>query len=271
MKSVLGYFEAFSEMGVNVNLKAFEEFDFSKTDYNGQTIILAHQISIPDDYAPLLENFVTRGGKLLADGLTGFFDENLHNTMKTGFAFEKLLGGNISEFKLVDNLFTTTVEGNKLPTHLWRGFIVPSKGQTIAATEGKTIALRNTIGQGEVIWIPSLLGLGSRIRQDYSDLNLFLKKEFQDQLSAVPIRFSSTQKNVLMKTMESDNSLVTVIINKAATEKAIELIVKNPGLHPTILFSNLQGSISGKILKIKPEETMVVKWTQRRSGSSEST
>ncbi|MEI7829548.1 MAG: beta-galactosidase trimerization domain-containing protein, partial [Prolixibacteraceae bacterium] len=203
MKSCLGYFEAFSEMGVNVNLKAFEEFDFSKADYKGQTIILAHQISIPDSYAGPLENFVAKGGKLLVDGLTGFFDENLHNTMKTGFAFEKLFGGNISEFKLVDNLFTTTIEGNKLPTHLWRGFIVPSKGQTIAAADGKTIAVRNTIEQGEVLWIPSLLGLGSRIQKDYAPLNLFLNKELNNTLSAIPFRFATTQKNVLMKTMQS--------------------------------------------------------------------
>ncbi len=260
MKSCLGYFEAFSEMGVNVNLKAFEEFDFSKADYKGQTIILAHQISIPDSYAGPLENFVAKGGKLLVDGLTGFFDENLHNTMKTGFAFEKLFGGNISEFKLVDNLFTTTIEGNKLPTHLWRGFIVPSKGQTIAAADGKTIAVRNTIEQGEVLWIPSLLGLGSRIQKDYAPLNLFLNKELNNTLSAIPFRFATTQKNVLMKTMQSGNSFITLIVNKASTEKSIELTILNPKLNPTILYANLHGSISGKTVKIKPDETIVIQW-----------
>lgn len=247
-------------MGVNVNLKAFEEFDFSKADYKGHTIILAHQISVPDSYAVLLENFVSKGGKLLVDGLTGFFDENLHNTMKTGFAFEKLFGGNISEFKLVDNLFNTSIEGNNLPTHLWRGYIVPSKGQTIAAADGKAIALRNTIGQGEVLWIPSLLGLGSRIQKDYSALNLFLNKEFQPGLSAIPIRFTATQKNVLMKTMQSGSSFISLMVNKSSTEKSIDLTILNPKLNPTILYANLHGSISGKTVKIKPEETIVIQW-----------
>src|SRR5664280_3417132 len=114
MKSALGYFEALSEMGVNVNLKAFEEYDFGKQDYKGSTIILAHQISVPDKYALLLEDFVRKGGKLIVDGLTAFFDENLHNTMKTGFPFEKLFGGNISEFKLVDNLFKFKLNGYSL-------------------------------------------------------------------------------------------------------------------------------------------------------------
>jgi len=103
MKSVLGYFETLSELGINCNIKEFGECDFSKSDYTGSTIILAHQISVPSKYAAILESFVSKGGKLMIDGLTGFFDEDLHNTMKTGFPFAQLLGGNISEFKAVDN------------------------------------------------------------------------------------------------------------------------------------------------------------------------
>lgn len=260
MKSVLSYFEALSEMGLNANLKAYEEFDFSKSDYRGQTIILSHQISLPDAYASELENFVSKGGKLIVDGLTAFFDENLHNTMETGFAFGKLFGGNISEFKLIDNLFTTSIDGNNLPSHLWRGYIVPGEGKSIATSDGKTVAIRNKFGEGEVLWIPSLIGLGSRIRQDYSALSSFLNNELKTSLLNIPIRFEKIQKNVLMKTMQSDSSLVTVIINKSTAERTIVLAVNNPGLNAKILFANMQGKVSGKTVKIMPEETMVIEW-----------
>ena len=260
MKSALSYFEALGEMGINANLKAFEEFDFSKPDYKGQTIILSHQISVPDAYAQKLENFVAKGGKLLVDGLTGFFDENLHNTMKTGFAFEKLLGGNISEFKLVDNLFDTNIEGITFPTHMWRGFIVPIKGREVANQDGRTIGLRNTIGQGEVLWIPSLIGLGSRIKGDYSALASFLNIELKGSLTNVPVRFEKIQNKVLMKTMQSGNSLITMLINKSNVERTITLSVSNPNLNPTVLYANLQGTVSGRVVKIKPEETIVIEW-----------
>lgn len=260
MKSVLGYFETLSEMGLNANLKAYEEFDFSKSDYKGQTIILAHQISLPDPYAAELENFVSKGGKLIVDGLTAFFDENLHNTMKTGFAFGKLFGGNISEFKLIDNLFSTIINENNLPSHLWRGYIVPLNGKSIAASDGRTIAVRNKSGEGEVLWIPSLIGLGSRIQQDYSSLAAFLKIELSASLLNVPISFESVQKNVLMKTLKSGSSLVTVIVNKSPSEKSITLSVTNPKLNATILYANLQGNVTGKTVKIMPEETMVIEW-----------
>jgi len=260
MKSALAYFEVLSEMGINANLKAYEEFDFSKADYNGQTIILAHQISLPDRYAAELENFVSKGGKLIVDGLTAFFDGDLHNTMKTGFAFGNLFGGNISEFKLIDNLFATSINGNNLPSHLWRGYIVPGKGKSIAISEGRTIAVRNKFGKGEVLWVPSLIGLGSRIRQDYSTLAAFLDNELRKSLLNVPIRFESIQKNVLMKTLSSSGSLITVIVNKSTTEKSIPLSVTDPGLNATLLYANMQGRVSGKTVRIMPEETIVIGW-----------
>jgi beta-galactosidase len=260
MKSALGYFEALSEMGINANLKAFEEFDFSKSDYKGQSIILAHQISLPDTYAAELEKFVNKGGKLIVDGLTAFFDEDLHNTMKTGFAFGKLFGGNISEFKLIDNLFTTNIDGNSLPSHLWRGYIVPGEGETIASSEGKSIAVRNKFGDGEVVWIPSLIGLGSRIQHNYSALTEFLNNELKTSLLNVPIRFEKIQPNVLMKTLKSAGSLVTVIINKSTEGKTITLSVNNPKLNGDIIFSNIQGKVSGKTVTIMPEETIVIEW-----------
>jgi len=260
MKSSLSYFETLSEMGINANLKAFEEFDFSRNDYKGQAIILANQISMPDAYAEKLESFVSKGGKLIVDGLTAFYDENLHCTMKTGFIYENLFGGNISEFKLIDNIFETSIEDNNLPTHLWQGYIVAIKGQSISNLDGKSIAIRNKIGQGEVLWIPSLIGLGSRFQKDYSALAVLLNKEVKTSIANMPLKFETLQSHVLMKTMQSGASLVTVLVNKSTEVKTIAISLSNPKLKPTVLFANLQGTVSGKIVSIQPEETIVIEW-----------
>jgi beta-galactosidase len=260
IKSALAYFEAFSEMGINANLKAFEEFDFSKEDYKGSTIILAHQISMPDDYAIKLESFVRKGGKLIVDGLTGFFDENLHNTMKTGFTFENLFGGNISEFKLVDNLFKVKWSSYTLPAHLWRGFIEPGTGEIAAKYNGETIAVRNKLGDGEVLWIPSLIGLGSRISHDYSSLDRFLKSECAGSISTVPVRFMIPEKNMLMKSVKSESSIITVIVNKniSATQASLRFTGKIPV--GKLLFATAQGKVIGDKIQIGPEETLVIEW-----------
>ncbi len=261
MKSALSYFEAFSEMGINTNLKAFEEFDFNKSDFSGTTIILAHQISLPDSYAPVLESFVRKGGKLIVDGLTGFFDENLHSTMKTGFSFENLFGGNIREFKLVDNLFEVKWNDFSIPAHLWQGSIAVKSGKVAVLNDQDTIAIRNKIGKGEVLWIPSLIGLGSRLSKDYSSLTRFLNTEADNSILSVPVRFKTVEKNMLMKTIQSGSSLTTtIIINKGTDPKDVTLYFDTKKPIGKIIYSNKHGKVIGNTVSISPEETLVVEW-----------
>jgi beta-galactosidase len=260
IKSSLGYFEALCEMGLNCNLKAFDEFDFNQRDYSGQVIILANQLALPTAYVAKLEQFVSRGGKLIVDGLTAFFDENLHHTMKTGFPFEKLFGGNISEFKLVDNFFDMELDGVKIPAHLWRGNIQNEAGKAETVVDDQIYALRHSFGKGEVLWIPSLLGLGSRIANNYQPLCEMLKQEIP--LEAFPVRFANHAPGLLMKTMQSGNSLITILINKSGSLRHVPLILKNANLRPTLLFANKGSQISSESIDviIHSEETLVIEW-----------
>ncbi|MDP4290310.1 MAG: beta-galactosidase trimerization domain-containing protein, partial [Bacteroidota bacterium] len=261
MKSALGYFEALSEMGVQANLKEIDEFDFSKEDYAGTTIILAHQISIPSRYWGKLKDFVSKGGKLIVDGLTAYYDENALCVMKTGFPLEELFGGNIREFKLISNLFDLKVEDLTLPAHLWRGNIKTNTALPLGSSEGETITSRNKFGKGEVLWIPSLLGLGSRIQKDYVMLSKLLRIEVKDNLNASPFLFNALQRGMLMKTLKSGNAYITILINKSTVKQPVLLNIK-PGLNlkSSILYANKQGKVSGNTVNISPEETMVVQW-----------
>jgi beta-galactosidase len=259
MKSVLGYFETLSELGINCNIKEFSEFDFSKEDFTGQTIILAHQISVPSKYAPVLESFVSKGGKLIVDGLTGFFDDDLHNTMKTGFPFAKLLGGNINEFKVAGNIFDINLGESEVPAHLWKGYIMNSSGQVIATDDGQPVATRNKFGNGETLWIPSLVGLGARL-VDNSNLAVSLVNELKTPLEKGAFTFVSQQKGCLMKTLQSGSSYITVVINKSPETRQIEIKLSEQNKKPKILFADKKGAVYGQTITISPEETVVVEW-----------
>ncbi len=260
MKSALAYFEALSEMGLNVNLKEFGEFEFGKPDYTGTAIILSHQIAVPEAYAIILEDFVRKGGKLIVDGLTAYYDENLLNTMKTGFPFENLFGGKLREFKLVGDFFDLDMEGTTLPAHLWLGYVVAGSGRVAGTRNGEAIALRNSLGQGEVLWIPSLIGLGSRKKGDYSPLTGFLSDELGRSIESVPVRFRKAQQNILMKTMTSGGSILAVVINKADKTGRIKLDFSVKTNDASILYNNKGGRVKGNRLWIAPEETMVIRW-----------
>jgi len=260
MQSAIAYFEALCEAGVQANFKEIGEFDFSKDDYSGSAIILAHQISIPSKYWPLLEDFVQKGGKLIADGLTGYYDENAVGTMRLGFPLSNLFGGDALEYKAIDNMESIFIDNHALPVYQWKGILQATTGKAIAADHTHTIALKNTIDKGTAWWIPSLTGLGSRINNDYSQLNAFLADVLGYQSGSIPFLFETPQKGVLMKTLRSGKTVVTIIINKSEERKEFRLIQQNPAAQSMVLFANKGGKTGGNHISIDTEETLVIKW-----------
>lgn len=261
MKSALGYFEALSEMGLQSNFKEISEFDFSKKDYSGISIILAHQITIPSRYWKKLEDFVSKGGKLIVDGLTAYYDENAVCMMNTGFPLENLFGGNIREFKLISNLFNVEIDNLTLPAHLWCGAIKTGTATPVGHSGTEVIATRNKFGKGEVLWMPSLIGLGSRISKDYTMLSSLLTKKITSENIVNPFCFKTIQKGMFLKTLKADQTYITIVINKSEDKRSVVLDIKEDlHLNSLLLYSNKKGKISGNSIEIAPEETMVIQW-----------
>lgn len=256
MKSALSYFEVLTYMGGNPSLKEFGEFDFSKTDYTGETIVLSHQIALPAAYCQQLEHFVSKGGKLIVDGLTAFFNENMINTMKTGFPFQNLFGGNISEFKAMGNLFELEYRGDlTLPVHLWKGLISVNTGTVVAESDHKPIAVRNRFGKGEVLWIPSLVGLGARISDNNESLYRLMKDEVKIEY---PFQLKGYHPGVIIKVLKSGNSFMTILINKTDQNLSVEV---DTDLKPVrIVYPENSKLEYSKIFAISSEATMVIEW-----------
>jgi beta-galactosidase len=263
MKSALGYFEALSEMGIAANLKEMNEFDFSKADYTGQAIILSHQVSIPSADCAKLENFVKRGGKLIVDGLTGFYDENGLNVMQSGFPLKDLFGGGIREFNCKSNLFSETLTDPAitLPAHLWSGTIQLTTGRAAGYDSNAVIASRNVFGKGEVFWLPSLAGMGGRLSRNYGPLSELLYHELKDVIGKIPFRFTQREKGMLMKTDVSGKNYITILINKSGENKTLSLAANNNRLKGEILFNDKQGTVTNDKITLSNEGTMVIKWS----------
>ena len=260
MKSVLGYYKAISEMGLNCALKEMSEFNFQKEDYSGEVIVLSHQLALPSKYVSALENFVAKGGTLLVDGLTAFFDENLHCTAISSFPFKTLFGGEIREYKLIDNVFNVELANNQIPAHLWRGTIVSNKSAKIISESQKEVfGIQNQYGEGTVVWVPSLMGLGSWMTGDSDALSSWLTNYLP--LEKQPVYFRHQMDDVLMKTMSRGNKLITILINKSGEEKDIPLVIKNEKLSPKLIFSNYREKLQNEnSINMKAEETLVIVW-----------
>jgi beta-galactosidase len=259
MKSAIAWYEALMENGIPADIAEVDAFDWSRESYKGQVVILAHQLAIPSRDWPRLARFTERGGKLIVEGATGYFDEHQVCVMQTGFPLADLLGGNISEFKALGERFDVTLsDGLALPAHLWRGTIKNSAGTPLAAESDTVFATRHAFGQGETVWIPSLIGMGAWQR-DNAPLATLARRETLGTVPSLPVLFKHQEKLMLLKTLSVGNAFITVVVNKDTVARKIPLLVKK-GLKPTVLFADKGGRITTSSATLAPEETLVSLW-----------
>ena len=258
MKSALSFFEAFSRMGLQPSFEELGEFDFNQSSYQGHTMVLSHQIAIPVKYYDKLRYFVRNGGRLIIDGLTGYYDENAICRMMNDFPLKDLFGGSVSEFKFTDNLFNLQVGREKLTSHALKGYIIPETGKPNGLEKDKITSLVNHYGQGQVVWIPSLVGLGTRIKDNFGPFIMFLEKHVNIDAE---IHFIPFQHEMLMKTLKKGNQYISIIINKSESKREIKIFAPFDLKDPVILFSNGTALMTDNILSIESEETVVISWS----------
>ena len=255
MKSAIGMYEALMSCGINANFMEIAEYDWSREDYSGETVILANQISIPTYRMDDLRHFVECGGKLVIEGLTGFFDENLSALNNVGRPLEDLLGGILSEVKTTPGDFRMKIPEDA-PVHMWKGTIANTSGTVLTKDEaGAATSTRHRFGKGETVWFPSLLALGARRSGEYGPLASWLKEECG---ISVPVSYDGCEPEVMMTLMETPQEYVAVLINKASAPKKIRLQgVSGKG---RIIFAGKDGKVSKNKVSVSPEETLVAAW-----------
>jgi beta-galactosidase len=258
IKSVTAYFEILAENGIKSNVKEINEFDFTQKDYSGQCIILANQISLPSRYWKPLEQFVQNGGKLIVEGLTAFYDENMLSLNNTGFPLQSLFGGSISEVVCIPGNFEIPYGNTHWAAHLWKSYIYNVSGTPVAQENNHITALRNVYGKGNVVWTPSLLGLGAERTGNKAPLSDFLRQELKEQTGQLPFIFTAPHEGVIMQTLKTGKDYLTVIINKSLSTKNIELT--DHFFTPNVLFPEKNTNISRKNINIVPEETLIIHW-----------
>ncbi|MFV0593999.1 MAG: beta-galactosidase [Draconibacterium sp.] len=258
MKSAISYFEAFSQMGLQPTFNEFREFNFEGEDFTRQTIVLAHQIALSEVEQAKLRHFVTNGGTLLVDGLTGFYNEDAVSVMVNEFPLKDLFGGSVSQYFFEKDFFNLELNnGQTLKSHALKAKVVANGGEKITDNQGNTIGTINNYGKGKVVWLPSPIGLGARKSGDYKPLLDFVLPflDISDEL-----RFGEYHKGVFMKNLKSGDQLVTVVVNKSGSTCNLRLNGFPENKNPRILYSNKNSKIDKYKLTIDNEDSFVILW-----------
>ena len=262
LRSALGWYAALTALGLQPRFGEIREHDFDRRSFAGETILLSHQVSLPRELVAPLRRFVERGGRLMVDGLTGYYDEDAHCTMQTGFLLADLLGGDVYDVVHVADDFPVPTDFGPVSAHLWRGEIDDGRG--------RAYSLRRRFGEGETIWLPSCIGLGAWVGSPESLARV--GRALVTAEAEPALWFQSYHPDVVLRSLVAGDTLVTVVVNQAAEERVVPLhgsMMEKAGAAEK-LFSSLdqgtaveveQGTGAGRRMRIGPGETLVHAWS----------
>ncbi len=261
IKSIISYYQTLTELGIPSNIVQMDHFDWGLKTDKPRIAILANMLSIPAKYKEKLYAFVKNGNKLIVTGLSGFYNENMENVYTSTDPFRKLFGATLMEFKYVGDSFALKLTDPQvqLPAHMVKGIIKTDKAKVIGTLDGDIIAVRNKYGKGEVVWIPSLIGLGSWQKNNDS-FAAFLKEESKGFTQQLPFKLLNHTKQVMLKTMEAKGSYLTILVNMRDENVSIALDKKVKKKARIIFGGKLINKVDVRNIRLAPQETVVILW-----------
>ena len=237
------------------------------TDYEwekkgkGDVVVIANSVTIPNDCIPRIEKFVERGGRLIVEGLSGFYDENCVCTSLHQFGLERLVGGVYEDIRHRDTPQYFNLEGiGKVQGHAWHPIVratAPTAKVIGSGAEGN-VALYNKLGEGEVWWFTPTISMSCATLNKSAEVAKICEALLSDKLAEQPFRFAGFADGALMRVLRNGNEYVTVLTNNTYSPCTIKLIAPKD-LKATTIFGEAKMSKSGKVT-LGDRETLVLRW-----------
>ena len=257
MRSLARAYEALSMSGITPAVEDMERFDWS--DAAGRTAVIPNMVSLPSVFWPQIRAFVRNGGRLIVTGLSGFYDENMYCLFMNGFPLAECFGAEVSEFKVCGDRFPL---GNGLTAHLWRGILHPVTATVESRYGNDAAVVRHTFGKGEVLWIPSPVELGADGDEAaMTALADFYRRACSEAIDAAPASFRQVENGILMRTMRSDKTLLTLVINKRSTEARIPWNIHGYK-HPKTIYG--EARVTEEAITLAGDSCAVILWEKAR-------
>jgi beta-galactosidase len=258
MRSLLMWFVALQEMGYQVDIRYIRDYEWESNE-PGRMAILANCISIPKDLVPAMEKFVATGNRLIAEGLTGYFDEYENCTYIKGSPLENLFGGRVMDIQYRETPLMPKLDflPEPTPAFIWQPYIKPLTGDPVGKISGDTFAIRNRFGKGEVLWIPPCFSLAA-LPNKTGPLAALAGAELNGYLEEQPFAFARHTPGAQMRILRSGDSYLTVILNNRRSPVDIEL-VNHTKLKPVTIFGP-SGAAGNKSFTLQDRETLVLLW-----------
>lgn len=261
VKSVMMWYVALSECGIRPHMSYLRAYPWERRG-KGDVVVLSSAIGVPDDVVERMEKFVERGGFLVCEGLSGFYDEYEVCTPQIGFSMERLLGGVFEDIRYRERENIFEIDGiGRMYGFRWKPVLRrTSDSATVLGLGDEGIcALRNRLGTGEVVWVASSVAMSALDRKSTDELSALC--ELILPAKSAPFGFAERSAGMLMRVLSNDGRYVTVVTNNRDTEGHVRIEAPE-GLVPKVIFGNATIGRRGGIT-LRGRETVVILWENK--------
>lgn len=269
MRSVIAAYDAIASLGTPPAVASMDYFDWNPAV--NPAAVIPNMIALTPAQCDSISQYIYRGGKVIATGLTGFYDQDMSCTMMGRWPLSDTFGASLSEVKVTAPYFDLTIDNiaDTIPAHLWRGIIRPATARVIGTYGNDVSAVHNSYGRGQVYWIPSLVNLGA-YQRDNTALTTLYATLLQPELQANPIQFATPRDGdgILMRLSETPRKVVAYLINTTATPRTVRLNV-TPTLtigatvsKPWPTNDNTLTPLKDNTITLPPHATRLLTWSK---------
>lgn len=257
MQSVVAVYDILMENGIAAGIFSFGAYNWSLDDYRGRCIIVSGQEIVPIKYYDNIRNFVKKGGKLIVEGRSFYFDENLYcNFSKNIFPLSDVFGGRAVEFNAIEGNEKLKINDNKLWVCRWYGFLKnEASGETLPF-------IRNKYGRGRVTWIPSVIFLGAIDTGPRRRISGLMMKEIEFLSEELPVKFRRRRSGITIQYLKKDEGYITIVSNKGQHRRKVRFRTRLKV--EKLLFSNIRYDRKAKAknrkIKFRSQHTAAVLW-----------
>lgn len=258
-KAAIAIYQVLMERGINPDFREISEYDWERPG-KGRCIVFAGQLSVPTRWYDSIRAFVKSGGKVIVEGLSFSYDENMNSVFSSDFPLVDVFGGYVEEYSCRPGNYRLRIDGKRYWVHLFDGII-----HNEASGESLRI-LRNRYGRGSVTWIPSVIGLGAQRAGHRSRISRFFKKELADIAREMPLRFRRRYPGICCLMLETGDSYVTVVTSNRRHRRRVafstELRIRNRLYWNDV--NGKEGKARNRKVKVHAGQTVVALWNKKR-------
>ena len=257
MQSVVAVYDILMENGIDAGIFSFGAYNWNLDDYRGRCVVVSGQEIVPMKYYDYIRNFVKKGGKLIVEGRSFYFDERLYcNFSKNIFPLSDVFGGRAVEFNAIEGNEKLKINDNKLWVCRWYGFLKnEASGETLPF-------IRNKYGRGRVTWIPSVIFLGAIDTGHRRRISGLMMKEIEFLSEELPVKFRRRRSGITIQYLKKDEGYITIVSNKGQHRRKVRFRTRLKV--EKLLFSNIRYDRKAKAknrkIKFRSQHTAAVLW-----------